>query len=124
MNSLFEMILKVLEKHFGKRGSRIIICLVLMAYGIKHSEIKLRIGTSYKALRRYRAAFEEGDIDQLFIKKGPREKSELEEYDKEIAEEFEKNPPKTLRDAQERIKRLTGLTRSLHRIRVYLQKGA
>ena len=122
METCFEMILKILEKRFGKRGSKIIVCLVLMMFGIKHSEIKQSFGTSYKALRRYRTALEAGNIEQLFIKSGPREQSELEKYNKEITDEFEKNPPKTLRDAQERIKRLTGLTRSLHRIRVYLLK--
>ena len=122
MKSCFELILKILEKHFGKRGSRVIVCLVLMVFGVKHSEIKAEFGTSYNALRRYRTALVSGDIEQLFIKKGSREQSELEKYNKEIADEFEKNPPKTLRDAQERIKRLTGLTRSLHRIRVYLLK--
>jgi transposase len=122
MEAGFELILEILEKHFGKRGSKIVVCLVLMMFGITHSEIKQKFGTSYNALRRYRAALKESHIEQLFIKKGPREQSELEKYNKEIADEFERNPPKTLRDAQERIKRLTGITRSLHRIRVYLIK--
>lgn len=122
MEAGMALILRILEKPFGKRGSKVIVCLVLMVFGIKHSEIKQKLGTSYNALRRYRTALDAEDIEQLFIKKGSREQSELEKYNKEIAEEFEKNPPKTLRDAQERIKRLTGLTRSLHRIRIYLLK--
>ena len=118
----FELLTKILEKHFGKRGSKIIICLVLMIFGIKHSEIKQKLGVSYDALRRYRTALQAEDIDRLFINKGYREQSELEKYNDKITEEFDKNPPRTLRDAQERIKSITGLTRSLHRIRVYLQK--
>ena len=93
-----------------------------MAFGIKHSEIKLKFGTSYDSLRKYRNALSEGNIAPLFEKSGAREKSELENYNDEIMAEFDKHPPKTLRDAQERIKNLTGLTRSLHRIRVYLKK--
>lgn len=118
----FEILSKILEKHFGKRGTKIIICLVLMIFGIKSSEIKQRYGVSYNALRRYKAALQAGDIDQLFVNKGYREKSELEQYDAILMEEFDKRPPQTLRDAQERIKSITGLTRSLHRIHVYLQK--
>jgi transposase len=122
MEAGVSLVLAVLEKHFGKRNSRMVICLILMVFGIKHSEIKLKFGTSYDALRRYRTALQENNIERLFIQKRVREQSELEKYNQEIAEEFDKNPPKTLRDAQERIKRITGLTRSLHRIRVYLKK--
>jgi transposase len=93
-----------------------------MCYGIKNSEIHFKTGVSYKALRKYRNALETEDIEPLFINNGYREKSELEKYDEIIIADFDKNPPKTLREARERIQRLTGLTRSLHRIRVYLQK--
>jgi len=118
----FELLSKILEKHFGKRGTKIVICLALMIFGIKSSEIKQRYGVSYNALRRYKTALQAGNIDQLFINNGYRKKSELEKYDDILMEEFDKHPPQTLRDAQERIKSITGLTRSLHRILVYLQK--
>ena len=93
-----------------------------MCIGIKNSEINVKTGVSYKALRKYRDALEIADIEPLFINNGYREKSELEKHDKIIVAEFDKNPPKTLREARERIQELTGLTRSLHRIRVYLKK--
>jgi len=118
----FELVLSVLVKHFGKRGSKIIICLILMVFGIKNSEIKDKAGVSYDALRKYRNALEAGNIEPLFINNGYREKSALEEFDAIIAADFDKRPPKTLREAQERIQGLTGFTRSLHRIRVYLLK--
>ena len=119
-----EVIERFLAKHFGKRGSKIIICLVLMVFEVKNIEIHEKVGVSHRALRRYRSALQEGKISSLFIHNGYRGKSELEQYNTEILEEFDKNPPKTLRDAQERIKDLTGLTRSLHRIGVYLKKKA
>jgi hypothetical protein len=62
------------------------------------------------------------DIDPLFINNGYREKSELEKFDSIIFDDFDKRPPKTLREARERIQKLTGITRSIHRIRVYLLK--
>jgi hypothetical protein len=122
MQTGFELVLSVLGKHFGKRGSKIILCLVMMIFGIKSSEIRSKTGISYDALRKYRNALEEGNIEPLFINNGYREKSELEKFDAIIVADFDKNPPKTLREAQERIHKLTGLTRSLHRIRVYLLK--
>jgi transposase len=122
MKQGFELIINVLGKRFGKRGSKIIICLILMIFGIKNSEIREKTGVSYDALRKYRNALEERNIEPLFINNGYREKSELEKFDAIIVSDFDKSPPKTLREAQARIQELTGLTRSLHRIRVYLQK--
>jgi transposase len=118
----FELILNILGGRFGKRGSKIIVCLILMVFGIKNSEIKSKTGVSYDSLRKYRNALEAENIDPLFVNNGYREKSELEKYNEIIIAEFDKSPPKTLREAQERIKELTGLSRSLHRIRVYLLK--
>ena len=118
----FELVLNILGRHFGKRGSKVIVCLILMAFGIKNSEIKEKTGVSYDSLRKYRNALEGENIEPLFVNNGYREKSELEKYDAIIIADFDKNPPKTLREAQERIQGLTGLTRSLHRIRVYLLK--
>ena len=95
-----------------------------MVIEVKNIEIHEKVGVSDRTLRRYRSALEAGKISGLFVHNGYRGKSELERYNREIVEDFDKNPPKTLRDAQERIKKLTGLSRSLHRIGVYLKKGA
>jgi transposase len=118
----FKIVARILQSRFGKRNTNIIICLILMIFGIKNSEIKAKTGVSYDALRKYRNALEEENVEPLFANNGYREKSELEKYDAVIKDDFEKNPPKTLREAQGRIQELTGLTRSLHRIRVYLLK--
>ena len=117
-----EQILSILGNHFGKRGSKIIVCLILMIFGIKNSEIKSSIGLSYDSLRKYRSALETGDVEHLFANNGYREKSQLEKFDSVIADDFDKRPPKTLREAKARIRELTGLDRSLNRIRIYLLK--
>lgn len=119
-----EIVLKVLEATFGKRRAKMVFCLVLIAFGIKRSVIYEKLGVSYKALRRYNAALDEGNIEELFESKGRKQQSALVEHAVEIEKDFDNNPPKTLRDAQERIKKITGLTRSLTRIRVFLKKGA
>ncbi len=51
-----------------------------------------------------------------------RMKSELMEYDEQIMSEFDKNPPRTVREAQERIKAMTGIERGFTRISAYLKK--
>jgi glycine betaine/choline ABC-type transport system substrate-binding protein len=79
---------------------------------------------SYPTLRKYKSALKNGDIDKLVEFSGNRTKSILNDYEYAIMEEFKNNPPKTLRDAQERILKLTGLNRSLNRIRIWLKKRA
>ena len=75
-----EILLKILAQKFGARGSKIVICLVLMVFGIKNSEIHEKVGISDRALRRYRTALEERKITSLFINNGHRGKSELEKH--------------------------------------------
>jgi len=118
-----EMVLQLLTKFFGKRRyAKVIVCLILLAFGVPGSEINKKTGITYPTLRKYRRALESGEIEQLVEFKGKRTKSILDDYEEVILKEFAANPPKTLRDAQERIHRLTGLNRSLHRIRVWLEK--
>jgi transposase len=123
MSGKYPMVIALLERIFGKRGSRIIFCLVLMTFGISHTEIQSRCGVALSTLRRYRKSLKSEGIDSLFIvTKRQREQSELDSYEDKIMSSFDKNPPKTLREAQSRIENMTGLKRSFTRLRVWLQK--
>jgi transposase len=118
-----EIVLKYLERYFGKRGARTIIALILMIYGMTHTEIQKNHGTALSTLRRYRNTLNIGNIDSLFVvAERTREHSKLDDYENEIMNEFNNNPPKTLREAQTRIEAITGIKRSLHRLRVWLLK--
>jgi len=124
MAKAFDLLLAILGKHFGKRGSKIIVCLVLMAFGVSNNEIRKKFGTSFDSLRKYRTALENEDIEKLFVTQNAdsRMKSELLNFDEQIMNDFNVNPPKTVREAQERIMLLTGVKRNLTRIRAYLLK--
>ena len=118
-----ELISKFLERYFGKRGARVVFCLVLMAFGITHTEIQAKYGTSLSTLRRYRKAVESGDLNPLFtVADRVRDRSELDDFEEAILNDFKENPPATLREAQSRIEEITGLKRSLRRVGVWLQK--
>ncbi len=124
MRKMFGVLLKMLEEHYGKRGARIMVCLILITFGISHIEIKKKFGASYDALRKYRMALENKNVANLFVTHNAdsRMKSELLKYDEQIMSDFDKNPPKTVREAQERIKAMTGIERGCTRIRAYLKK--
>ena len=120
-----EVVLRYLTKVLGKqRYAKVMVCLILMAFGVSNSEINRKLGICFPTLRKYKSAFESGEIDQLFEFKGNRTQSELNYFEDEILKEFDKNPPKTLRDAQAKIQKITGLNRSLNRVRVWLKKRA
>jgi transposase len=123
MRTGYEIVLKLLERHFGKRGANVVVCLILMTFGITHPEIQKRQGTALSTLRRYRNTLDGGSIDALFVvAQRERLRSQLDDYESEILVDFETKPPKTLREAQSRIEALTGLRRSLHRLDVWLKK--
>jgi hypothetical protein len=122
MDNSFVLVLEFLSRYLGKRGAKIAICLVLMSFGLKNAEIKDRFGLSWDSLRKYRTAFAAKNIAPLFELDAERKQSELVNYEDVIMADFEANPPKTLRECRERIIALTGITRSLHRIRVFLIK--
>ena len=124
MNEAVETVLLYLTKIFKKeRYAKVAICLILMAFGMKNKEIRGKTGMSYNVLRKYKLALESGEIQELFEFRGERNKSELAAHEGMILEAFRENPPKTLRDAQERIKKMTKIDRSLNRICVWLKKG-
>ena len=113
----------ILTKVYGKaRYAKVIVCLVLIAFGISNYEINKKLGISLTTLRKYKRSLESGKTDQLFEFNGVRNQSALNDFEDEILKEFDKNPPKTLRDAQVKIQKITGLNRSLHRIQVWLKK--
>jgi transposase len=123
MSQALEIVLIFMTKVLGnRRYAKVAICLTLMAFGIKNSEIRSKLGMSYNALRKYKSALESGEIKALFEFSGERNKSELESHEGVILEEFRENPPKTLREAVERIKKMTKVERSVNRVRIWLKK--
>jgi len=125
MNKGYEIVTKILERYLGKRGAKVIFCLILMIHGITHTEICDKYGVALSTTRRYRNSLERDSVDDLFVvAEHPRERSKLDNFEKEILEDFEINPPKTLREAQSRIEIITGIKRSLPRISAWLLKRA
>lgn len=123
MIGCFGIIMKILERYFGKRGTKVIICLVLMFHGVTHTEIRDKYGIALSTTRRYRKAIENGNVeDLLVVAPRTRERSKLDDYETEILADFEENPPRTLREAQSRIEILTGIKRSLPRISAWCLK--
>ena len=123
MEKTFELVQKILERYFGKRGAKVIICLILMLHGITHTEIRDKYNVALSTTRRYRKAIKNENIDDLFmVAPRTRQRSAIDDYETEILADFNENPPRTLREAQSRIEILTGIKRSLPRISAWCLK--
>lgn len=122
MGNALKIVTKLMEEKIGKRTTRQIICVLLLIFGVKRREIKEKTGASPTSLCKYEKMIKEERVGELFEAELYRPVSELEKYTKEIEAEFEKQAPKTRREAQERIKRLTGLERALPNIGKFLKK--
>ena len=97
--------------------------LLLKSEGLSHKQIGQIVGVSQSKLRTYFDQYQRGGIEELKRLNFYSPKSELEEYDSIIEEEFKNNPPATLKEAAARIKELTGIERSTVQVGKYLKKG-
>ena len=123
MSQAIKIIKNMLENRIGKRLAREIICVLLLAFGISRKEIMEKIGASHTTLCKYNKLIEEERLRELFEVKLSRKVSELEKHSAEIEEAFEKKPPKTMSEAAEAIKRMTGIERSVWAAARFLKKG-
>ena len=117
-----KVIIGLMEEKLGKRMTQQIVCVLLLIFGVKRSEIKEHIGASPTSLCKYEKLIEEEKLSELFEAELYRPVSELEKHAEKIELEFAKKAPKTRAEAQERIKRLTGLERALPNIGKFLKK--
>lgn len=80
--------------------------------------LNIHINTITKVIKMYKT----GGIEKLMEINYGTNKSELESYKLIIEESFKKEPVYTIKEAQHRIEKLTGLRRSHTQIRKFLKK--
>jgi transposase len=93
----------------------------LKAIGYPHQEIGHIVGIGQKALRSYLRMYQAGGIEALKALNFYRPKSELDEHHKELKAEFEARPAKSINEAVQRIKKLTGIRRSPTQVDKFLK---
>jgi len=95
--------------------------LWLKSQGLPHHEICRLTGISSHTLRRYLRAYQEGGIDRLKEVSFYRPQSDLAAHRDTLEAYFRQHPLTSVKEAQAKIKELTGIQRSENRIREYLQ---
>jgi transposase len=108
--------------HPHPRVQRKMEALFLKSQGMSHGEIGRLTGVSQVTMREYLREYAEGGIAALKEIKFYRPKSELSAHMGSIEEEFRRNPSATIKEASDRIEKLTGIRRSENRVRIFLKK--
>ena len=98
-------------------------CLLLKSQGLSHQEIGKIAGICQDTLRGYFEQYMADGIAGLKTLKFHKPTSDLEEYRAIIVEDLSQNPPATLKEASDRIEKLTGIKRSTGRVREFLKKS-
>lgn len=100
--------------------------LLLKAEGLPHVEIGERLDICPTTLRKYFDLFlsgtETGRVEALKEVNYKGKPNRLMEKKDEIIRHLEENPPTTQKEAQAKIKELTGIQRSLPQVREFLKK--
>jgi transposase len=94
--------------------------LYFKSLGYSHKEIIKLVGISKPTFVSYLKDYKEGGIEKLKILTFHKPEGELTQYKDLLADYFKENPPKTLLEATEKIKELTGIERSRERVRKFL----
>lgn len=94
----------------------------LKALGLPHQEIGRIVRISQATLREYLQMYQQGGIEALKELNFHQPKSDLDDHQDSLRQEFEQRPPTTISEAVARIEKLTGLRRSPTQVAEFLKK--
>jgi hypothetical protein len=85
--------------------------LWLKSHGLTHADIAALADVSPRSVQRYLDAFEAGGLEQVRRVGWQGKAYALDEYQASLEDYFIDNPPRSAREAQQAIERLTGIRR-------------
>lgn len=107
------------EHHLVRRRMQ---ALLLKSQGLRHKEIVEILSISETTLREYLDLYLAGGVEALKELHYQGKANKLAERKDEIIATLEANPPATYKEAQAKIKEVTGLQRSVPQVREFLKK--
>lgn len=96
--------------------------LLLKSQGVRHKDIAEILGLSQTTLREYLDLYLGGGVEALTVLHYQGKANQLDEKKDEIIAALEADPPATYKEAQAKIKAVTGLERSVPQVREFLKK--
>lgn len=95
--------------------------LWLKSQNLPHNEICRLASVTGNTLRKYLADFQEGGLEKIMKVNFYRPQSELAQHEETIKKYFEEHPVASMNEAAAIIEKLTGIRRSVNRVRDYLK---
>lgn len=108
--------------HPHPRVQRKMEVLWLKSHGLGHADIAAFADVSPRSVQRYLDEFEHGGLDRVRRLAWQGKPCELDEHQTSLEEYFIDNPPRSAREAQQVIERLTGIRRGLSQVRAFMKK--
>jgi transposase len=108
--------------HPHPRVQRKMEVLWLKSRGLTHAEIASLADVSPRSVQRYLDEFEQGGLDRVRRLGWQGKHCELDEHQASLEDYFIEHPPRSAREAQQAIERLTGIRRGLSQVRAFMKK--
>ncbi len=108
--------------HPHPRVQRKMEVLWLKHQGLTHAQIAILADVAPRSVQRYLDEFEQGGLEQVRRVPWQGKRGELDEHQGSPEDYFLSNPPRSAREAQQAIERLTGIRRGLTQVRAFLKK--
>src|SRR5262245_59606105 len=96
--------------------------LWLKAKGLTHDRIAELADTSVRTVQRVLTGYLEGGLDAVRQTRWLGKHAELDDHAPALEDHFVENPPRSTREAQAEIERLTGVRRGLTQVPAFLKK--
>jgi transposase len=110
--------------HPHPRVQRKMEVLWLKYQGLTHAQIATLADVSPRSVQRYLDEFEHGGLEQVRRIPWQGKQGELDAHQGSLEDYFLSNPPRSAREAQQAIERLTGIRRGLTQVRSFLKKNS
>ena len=108
--------------HPHPRVQRKMEVLWLKSRGLTHADIAEFADVSPRSVQRYLDEFLEAGLEQVRRLNWQGKTCALDEHQPSLEDYFIEHPPRSAREAQEAIERLTGIRRGLSQVRAFLKK--
>lgn len=108
--------------HPHPRVQRKMEVLWLKSQGLTHQEIARLADVSPRSVQRYLDEFAQGGLERIRRLGWQGTRSELDDHQPSLEDYFLEHPPRSVREAQHAIERLTGIRRGLSQVRAFLKK--
>jgi transposase len=96
--------------------------LWLKSRGLTHDRIADLADTSVRTVQRVLTEFLDGGLPAVRTTRWEGRRAELDDHAPALEDHFVENPPRSTREAQAEIERLTGVRRGLTQVREFLKK--